>query len=106
MKEFAERLKKLRKEQAYTQQQLASLLGVSKSAISMYENGEREPEISMIQKIATILNVDIEELVGTATPDQTLSLSPFRNMEKLIARNGKQLTEEERNRLIELLNNL
>lgn len=106
MNEFAERLKKLRKEQAYTQQQLASLLGVSKSAISMYENGEREPELSIIQKIANILHVDMEELVGTAADDETLSLSPFQNMEKLIARNGKQLTEDERNRLIELLNNL
>ncbi|MBR3772562.1 MAG: helix-turn-helix transcriptional regulator [Clostridium sp.] len=106
MNDFAGRLRKLRKEQGYTQQQLANLLGVTKSAISMYENREREPELSMIQKIATILNVDMDELAGNSTPTETISLSPFQNMEKLIARNGKLLTEDERNRLIDLLNDL
>lgn len=104
MSEFAERLKKLRKEQGYTQQQLANLLGYSKSAISMYENGEREPELSVIQKIANILDVDTGELVGNVIHAESPSLSPFQNIEKLIARNGNMLTEEERDRLIELLN--
>lgn len=106
MNNFAGRLRKLRKEQGYTQQQLANLLGVTKSAISMYENREREPELSTIQKIATILDVDMDELAGNSTPNEAISLSPFQNMEKLIARNGKLLTEDERNSLIELLNDL
>lgn len=104
MKEFAERLKKIRREQGYTQQQLADLLGISKSAISMYENGVREPELSFIQKMAGIFGVDTDALIGLATPPaEDAPISPFRNMEKLIARNGKQLTEEERNKLIKLL---
>ena len=92
MNEFSIRLKKLRMNQGYTQQQLANLLGISKSAISMYESGGREPE------------VDIGTLIGTSKDTQEeITTSPFVNMKKLIARNGSKLTDDERNKLIELL---
>lgn len=104
MNEFSIRLKKLRMNQGYTQQQLANLLGISKSAISMYESGGREPELSTIQKIADIFEVDIGTLIGTSKDTQEeITTSPFVNMKKLIARNGSKLTDDERNKLIELL---
>lgn len=104
MNEFAIRLKQLRTAQGYTQQQLASLLGISKSAISMYESAVREPELDLIQKMADLFTVDINTLVGTTSESSPeLSDSPFLNMKKLIARNGTRLSQEERSKLIELL---
>ena len=35
-----------------------------------------------------------------------INTSPYHNMQKLIARNGKQLTEEERTKLIQLLSDI
>ncbi|SET33315.1 helix-turn-helix domain-containing protein [[Clostridium] polysaccharolyticum] len=107
MNEFAIQLKKLRTAQGYTQQQLASLLHISKSAISMYESGVREPELSVIQQIADIFSVDMDTLIGTHLEETgTPVTSPFLNMKKLIARNGNQLTSEERENLIKLLSEL
>ena len=45
MSEFSKVLKNLRQEEKYTQRELGKLLGLSGSAISMYERGEREPEL-------------------------------------------------------------
>ncbi len=69
---FSEQLKKLRKERGLTQEQLASLLKISKSAISMYENGNREPNFETEELIADFFNVNISFLRGksqTSIPD-------------------------------------
>lgn len=61
---FANRLKKLRSEHGLNQQELANIAGVSKSAISMYENGNRLPELETFEKIADYFNVDMDYLKG------------------------------------------
>lgn len=61
---FSERLKSLRLSHNMTQKQLAEALGISKSTISMYENGNREPDFETLEAIADILNVDMDQLIG------------------------------------------
>ena len=41
---FKDILKKLRERKGLSQEELAKATGLSKSAISMYENGRREPK--------------------------------------------------------------
>lgn len=62
--EFSERLKTLRENKDMSQKDLANKLKVSASAISMYERGERTPDIDIIKKICTIFNVDSDYLIG------------------------------------------
>lgn len=61
---FAETLKRLRKEKGLTQVQLAKALKISKSSISMYENGNREPDFETEELIADFFNVNIAVLRG------------------------------------------
>ena len=58
-----ERLKKLREQKQLTQQQMADILEISKSAYIKYERGEREPRIAQIEKIADVLNVSLSYLL-------------------------------------------
>lgn len=51
------RLRYLRKLDNITQQELATHIGISKSTISMYENGQREPDFETLEKIADFFNV-------------------------------------------------
>ena len=44
MKIYSERIKRLRKERGLSQDQLAKILGVSRSTVGMYETGKREPD--------------------------------------------------------------
>lgn len=58
------RLKELRKERGISQVKLAMDLCTNQNTISRYENGEREPGIKELIRIADYFNVSIDYLVG------------------------------------------
>ncbi len=64
MSSFRVRLKELRLEEHLTQAELASIIGISKSTISMYENGNREPDFETLESFADYFNVDMNYLTG------------------------------------------
>lgn len=59
-------IKQYREKLGYTQDHLASLLGLDRSSISYYENGEREISLVQLGKVADLFGIDLEEL---AEPD-------------------------------------
>lgn len=61
---FGNRLKTLSIKKKLTQQQLADLLGLTKSVISAYENGLRYPAYDVLIKIARIFKVSTDFLLG------------------------------------------
>lgn len=63
---ISENLKRLRRVKELTQRELAKLAGVSQSAISKIEAGERIPKVSIIQKLAKALGQTPENLVKGA----------------------------------------
>lgn len=64
MVEFGGRLRQLRKERNLTQKQLADLMGVKNSVISFYEVGERTPSLDALVKLASVLHVSADTLLG------------------------------------------
>lgn len=58
------RIAELRKAQGITQVQLAELLGVSQQTINAYEVGRRRMAISALPKLARMLGVAMEDLIG------------------------------------------
>ena len=64
MGDFPNIFRKIREQSGLTQQQMADKLGVSRSAIGMYENGEREPNFETLELIADTFNVDMKYLLG------------------------------------------
>lgn len=64
MAEFSDILRTLRKEQNWSQTDLSQRLGVSKSTVSMYEQGRREPDLDTCRMIADIFHVDMDYLLG------------------------------------------
>lgn len=61
---FSTALKTLRKARSLTQEQLAVLTGISKSAISMYENGNRFPDEQTLRVLSNFFKVDMNSLLG------------------------------------------
>ena len=57
-------MKTLRIKKKLTQQQLADLLGLTKSVISAYENGLRYPAYDVLIKISRIFKVSTDFLLG------------------------------------------
>lgn len=64
MSEFYRIFKELRTHNNLTQSELATRLNISKSAISMYETGNREPDFETLENIADFFNVDMNYLLG------------------------------------------
>ena len=53
----------LRKHYKLTQHELAEKLGVTDKAVSRWENGYGTPDISLLSKLATVLDIDIESIL-------------------------------------------
>lgn len=60
---LGKRIKNIREEKNLTQQQIAEALGISVHTISKYEQGQREPSLDVMGKIADILEVELFELM-------------------------------------------
>lgn len=61
---LGKRLRELRKENGYTIEQLADMVGISKSTLGYYENDKRMPDIEILARIANVLNVNADYLIG------------------------------------------
>ena len=61
---FGKRLKELRKANGYTIEQFAEAVGISKSSVGYYENNNRMPDIEILSRIADVLNVSADYLIG------------------------------------------
>lgn len=62
MNNFSEKLKDLRIEKNLTQEELAKIIGVGVSAISMYEQGNRVPRDEIKIKLAKFFNKSVQEI--------------------------------------------
>ena len=56
------RIKKLRKEKGYRQEDLAEALGVTRQTIIAIENNKYNPTLELAMKMARYLNTTVEEL--------------------------------------------
>lgn len=85
MVEFGEKLRQLRKEKNLTQKQLAALIGVKDSVISFYEVGDRVPSPEVIRKLAIVLRVSADYLLGIEK-NETIDVSGLDEKEKSLVR--------------------
>lgn len=68
-KTIGERITEARKQQQLSQAQLAEHLFISAQAVGKWERGESLPDILMLNRLAELLNVDLNYFVGqTAAP--------------------------------------
>ena len=56
-------LKQIRKQKQYSQLKVAMDLNISREALSYYENGKRNPDLSMLVELSNYFNVSIDFLI-------------------------------------------
>lgn len=64
MKKFGENLTEAREKAGMSQKGLAELLGITPTRLNYWEKNKREPNIEMIQKIASALKIPVGKLLG------------------------------------------
>ena len=62
-----ENLKSARSALGYSQQKLASLMGVSRSTVAMWETGASQPDNDSIIRLSRLLDVSTDYLLGTSS---------------------------------------
>jgi transcriptional regulator with XRE-family HTH domain len=68
MASFGETLRALREKAGLSQRALADVAGTSQKAISLWEEGKREPALSNIKKLCTALGVTCEAFFADDGP--------------------------------------
>lgn len=116
---LGEKLLRLRKEMKMTQDDVAKILGMSRTSFSKYENGNSAPPLHVLRKIAAIYNVGLEYLIfdentsirlnDSQSEDENTSSVPvskiteLRPVEKQIIGKYRILTDEEKKQFLEKL---
>lgn len=75
---FATKLRELRIAKGVSQEDLGKLCRMTKSAVSMYERGKREPSFDTLTKFSEFFNVDMNTLMDTNDTSKTNPSSPVR----------------------------
>lgn len=96
---FGERLAQLRKTAGYTQDQLATELGISRRRIAYYEVESDHPPVGFLTDLARVLNTTTDALLGQAAgtrKSSKVSLSPrlerrLKQIERLSPKPKQQL---------------
>lgn len=63
MTKISKNIKKLRQEKGLTQQALADQIHITRQALSSWETGRTQPDLSMLEALSEALEVDIEQIL-------------------------------------------
>ena len=101
------RLKEIRNEYQYSQLKLSEQLGVSRSAVAMWESGSSQPDNDMLLRIADIFGVSTDYLLGKngykkKRLPQSADAITFDDFTYAMHNEAKDLTPENKQKLLEL----
>jgi len=74
---ISENIKILRKNNHWTQEQLAEKIGIKRSLLGAYEEGRADPRLNNLQRMSEIFGVSIDQLISqdlSNTPGKLMSL--------------------------------
>ena len=60
---FNEKLKVLREQKEFTQEEIANKIGIARQSVSKWENGINEPDFDTLKKLCQILDCSIADLI-------------------------------------------
>ncbi|MDQ1910423.1 helix-turn-helix transcriptional regulator [Paenibacillus sp. GD4] len=116
MKHLGSRISLLREKYGFTQEDVASRLGISRSSLSHYETDRREPDYDTLKKFADFYRVSVDYLMGRLPGEQqqvaqhvgsferSLELSDERILQEFtLTVDGRELTREEATRFIAMI---
>ena len=81
---FSDNLKKIRKENNLSQEQLAEMLGVSRQAVSKWESNLAYPEMDKMIQIAKKFNLNIDDLINQDVSEVNNNKQAKNNINKYI----------------------
>jgi transcriptional regulator with XRE-family HTH domain len=72
---IAHNIRLFRERLGFSQQQVAVFLGLSRALVSYYENGEREPSLEVLEKLADLFQIELYDLVTEDAAEQATNMA-------------------------------
>ena len=94
---IGDKLKTLRKEHGWTQQELEKLTGIAQRNISSYESGKLKPSGRTLKKFAEAFSINLDDLVSEESREPALAIGDPELLQMF--REVSRLTEADRSRL-------
>ena len=93
--EIAQRLQKLRKENGYSQEELADKLGISRQAVSKWERAESSPDTDNLIILARLYNMSLDELLYDNETTEEIKERVMDKEDSIKESNSISLTDDE-----------
>lgn len=110
---MGDKIRQIRKRFALTQAELAAKLGISASAVGMYEQNRREPDSKVLNKLCEIFGISGDYFIGGSEKwhaDGTMEVSEVFDeftrrltMQEGLMFDGVPLNNEDRRKIIEAI---
>ncbi len=101
MMSLGKRIKQLRQEKGWSQDELAFHATIDGRQISRYENDKVKPSVEVVMKLATAFDASVDHLLFDDTPKRALHEQPSKLSEKIMHLDN--LSEEDEASLLHVL---
>lgn len=92
-----ELIREARKGKKYTQSELGDLIGVTNKAVSRWENGESFPDIGVLENLAQVLDLKVQDIVtGEVQQDDKNEIDMEEALTELLRQSKIQLREKKK----------
>ena len=98
---MGDRIARLMKAKNLSQKEFAQAIESTEASVSRYLSNAREPGAKVLGKIANVLGVTVDEIVGKE--DESDFSAEFPRIKLLLARNSKIITNEQKKEIINAL---
>ena len=98
---MGDRIARLMKAKNLSQKEFAQAIESTEASVSRYLSNAREPGAKVLVKIANVLGVTVDEIVGKE--DESDFSAEFPRIKLLLARNSKIITNEQKKEIINAL---
>jgi transcriptional regulator with XRE-family HTH domain len=100
-----ENIKKIRKDKGLQQKQVALEIGIDQSNYNKIENGKREPSVDLLNKLANLFGVAVDDILNpdTQTP-QEITIEDKTTMEQV--RLIQELDEEDKHVIFRMIDTM
>ncbi|MES1053452.1 helix-turn-helix transcriptional regulator [Bacillus thuringiensis] len=102
---LGDRIKSIRTKKNISQKELADALNVNRSAISLYETNRKSPSRETTYKIATVLGVSIDYLLGLQT-DISLQTENINSETAHLMKRLDSMPKDQKQNILKLIDDL
>ena len=107
------KIKELRKQSGMTQAELAGKLGISSSAVGMYEQGRREPDNDTMLRLCDVFDISADDLLGqTKKPGKSVTrelsevfdeFTQFLSAQQSLMFDGVPLNDDDKSKIVDAI---